>query len=59
MCDLLAKKNYMSCPKIDKTRALTSKRTKVINSESEANTLPFLSIRSKKALAPQIFELDL
>ena len=32
---------------------------KVISTESEANTLHFLPLRSKIALAPPIFELDL
>ena len=52
----------MSFPQNDKTRALTSKRTSFlekISTESEDKTLYFLPLRSKIALAPLIFELDL
>ena len=60
MSDLLAKEIRCLAQKNDKTRALPSKfLRKVISTESEYKTLHFLPLRSKIALVPPIFELDL
>ena len=45
--------------KNDKTRVLTNKLTTFLEKSSVADTLHVLPLRSKIALAPQIFELDL
>ena len=61
MSDLLAKKIRCLAPKMTNIKHLQKNifLRKVISTESEANTLHFSSLRSKIALAPPIFELDL